>query len=233
MSGSRRHHPDPVGVGLVVDGHHQLVVGHRPADRAVDQLVHRGDHRHPDHGRCLFGHAHRHRLQGLSGSATFTWTITNTVTVTNPGTHSNVSGSRHHHPDPVGVGLVVHGHHQLVVGHRAARRPVDQHVHRRHHRHPDHGRCLFGDAHRHRQRRHVGLGHLHLDITNAVTVTNPGTQSNVSGAAIAHVDPVGLDSSSTGHHQLVVGHRAAGRALDRTRPPGRSPAPRPRRVRTR
>ena len=69
-------------------------------------------------------------------------------------------------------------------------------------------------------------------ITNAVSVTNPGPQSSVSGTAIATLPITATDSGGETPDLLGRGHPAAG-AVDRPQHRDRSPAPRPRAVPTR
>ena len=89
------HHPvTNSATDSSVRGHAHLV-GHRPARRALDQLLDRDHHRHADHGRHLLGHPEATDGSGFSGSTTFTWTITNTVAVANPGNQSGRVRDRH------------------------------------------------------------------------------------------------------------------------------------------
>ena len=132
---------------------------------------------------------------GFHGSATFTWTITNTVSVTNPGTQSSVSGTAistaadQRHRLPVG------GHPDLL-GRRPARRPVH---------HSGSGAitgtpttacaCSVTVTATDGSGYH-GSATFTWNITNTVSVTNPGAQSSVSGTAITALQISATDSQS-------------------------------------
>ena len=148
---------------------------------------------------------------GYHGSATFTWNITNTVAVTNPGTQTSTSGSGHHRSADLGDGHPV-GCDPDLRGHRSARRAVHLHQ-RQHHRHPDHGLRLLGDRHGHRRVRRHGSTTFTWNVTNVITVTNPGSKTNQSGTAIS---PLTISASDTGSG-TTLSYSAGG-----TLPPGLS-----------
>ena len=149
---------------------------------------------------------------GYTGSATFNWTITNTVTVTSPGDQTDVSGTA---ISPVAISatdsssaatLTYSDGGTLPPGlvHRPAR-GVD-------HRHPDHRGRLPGDHHGHRRLRLPGSASFNWTITNTVTVTSPGDQSDVSGTAIS---PLAIAASRLvvdGHPDLLGRRHPAARA---------------------
>ena len=191
---------------------HPHLVGHRSARRSVHGL----DRHHLGHARprpAPAGHRQRHRRPGHSGSATFTWTITNTVTVTNPGSQSDASGHGHHRADHLGHRLAVRGHPHLV-GHRPARGLSINARHRGHHRAPRRRGRLLRHHHGHRRRRATRDGQFTWTITNTVSVTNPGSQTDASRARpsprceqIGHGHPVRRDLH-------LVGHRSARGPVD-------------------
>ncbi len=100
---------------------------------------------------------------GYKGSASFTWTVTNTVTVTKPASQNldGGQGSNPAHPD--GHRLVQDGHHQLLVGHGPARRPLHQCHNGHDHGHTHHFREIYRDGQGHRLRRLQRVDELHLD----------------------------------------------------------------------
>ena len=134
---------------------------------------------------------------GYSGSATFTWTITNTVTVTGPGDQSDVSGTA---ITPVSIaatdtsstatlsytdggtlppGLAVDPSSGVISGTptTGGSYPVTL--------------TATDDA------GFAGSESITWVITNVVTVTSPGDQSDVSGTAITPLAISASDSSST------------------------------------
>ena len=129
---------------------------------------------------------------GFHGSATFTWTITNTVAVTNPGTQSSVSGTAITALQISATDSQSGGHPHLH-GHRPAGRP-DHLLLGRDHRHPDHGRPYSVTVTATDEIGFHGSATFTWNITNTVSVTNPGTQSNVSGSAITTLQISATDS---------------------------------------
>ena len=101
----------------------------------------------------VLGHHQGHRRWAATSAPTsFTWTVTNTVTVDQPGHQVNVTGTAITAARQLGHRLPV-GRHPLLVGHRPARRTVDQHLHRLDHRHAHHRLRVLGHPQRHRRRR--------------------------------------------------------------------------------
>ena len=99
----------------------------------------------------------------FTGAVSFTWTITNTVSVTNPGDQSNVSGTADHRPAHHRLGLLGGATFTYSDGGTLPAGALHRRLERRHHRHPDHRRCLVGHHHRHRSTRLDGQHQLHLD----------------------------------------------------------------------
>jgi hypothetical protein len=134
--------------------------------------------------------------RGAQGTATFTWTITNTVSVTNPGTQSNGSGApitalsisasdssstatlAYSDGGTLPPGLSIGTGSGTITGTptTAGSYPVTI--------------TATDNA------GFSGSTTFTWNITNTVTVTNPGAQSNVSGTAITALDNSASDSSS-------------------------------------
>ena len=133
---------------------------------------------------------------GYSGSATFTWTITNTVSVTSPGDQTDGSGTAIT-AVPISATDSSDGHPHLLGRRDPAAGAVHRCLQRLDHRHADHRRRLRGDHHRHRRLRCSGSATFNWTITNTVSVTSPGDQTDGSGTAITAVPISATDSSST------------------------------------
>ena len=143
------HHPGhQLGHRLLVDGHPDLV-GHRPARRAVDQLVHRHDHGHADDARHLLGDRDGHRRERANGSATFSWTITNTVAVAGPGQPDATSRAP---PSPRSTNSATDSQSGATLTWSATGLPAGLSINRldrHHHRHADSAGHLLGDRQGH------------------------------------------------------------------------------------
>ncbi len=132
---------------------------------------------------------------GFSGTASFTWTITNTVSVTNPGNQSSVSGSaitalHISASDSSGGATLTYSATGLPAGLsiNAGTGTIS-------------GTPTTGGSNAVvvTVTDNSGFsGHVSFTwvITNTVTVTNPGSQSDVSGSAISTLADSATDSSS-------------------------------------
>ena len=134
---------------------------------------------------------------GFSDSASFTWTITNTVSVTNPGSQSDVSGSAitplqiqasdslnsatlsYSDNGTLPAGLSIDPSSGLISGTPTTAGTSSVTI-------------TVTDS-----QNFAAEVTFNWTITNTVSVTNPGNQSDVSGSAITPVDAPASDSSST------------------------------------
>ena len=133
---------------------------------------------------------------GFSGTATFTWAITNTVSVTNPGAQSDAVRHRHQQSGRQRLGLLVHRHPGLQRQRHVADGPVHRPVHRGHQRHAHHRGSSTVTITVTDSAGFTGTATFTWTITNRVSVTNPGAQSDVSGSPIAALDNAATDSQS-------------------------------------
>ena len=133
----------------------------------------------------------------FSGSESITWVITNVVTVTSPGDQSDISGTA---ITPLAISASDSSSTATLTYSDGGTLPpglsIDATI-RRHQRDPDHRRLLPGDHHRHRRGRLSNSASFNWTVTNTVTVTSPGDQSDVSGTAISPLAISASDSSST------------------------------------
>ena len=155
--------------------------------------------------------------EALSESTSFTWNVTNTVSVTNPGSQSNVSGTAITALQigatdtqsgatltysatglPSGLSISSSGR---ITGTPAAAGSNSVTV-----------TATDGSGYH-------GSATFNWTITNAVSVTDPGSQANLSGTAIEHAPdqrqryPVGSDAHLYGHRSA---HRTLDQLLDRS-----------------
>jgi hypothetical protein len=150
---------------------------------------------------------------GFTGTATFAWTIQNTVTVTNPGAQSNQSGTA---ITPLTIGATDSGADAvtysaggtlppgLAIDHTSGvitGTPTTSGVY------PVTITATDGDG-------YSGSASFSWTIHNAVSVTNPGAQTSVSGTAIT---PLGIVASDSGAETLTYadgGSLPPGLAID-------------------
>ena len=151
---------------------------------------------------------------GYTGNTTFTWNVTNTVTVTNPGTQSNVSGSSISTLSMVAsdssstatistwsasglpAGLTIDATSGHITG-----TPTTA--------------CACSVAVQATDSAGFsGTATFTWTITNVVSVTNPGAQSSTTGSAIAGLQIVASDTSSTATLRYLASGLPAALAVD-------------------
>ena len=189
---------DQLGHRLLVDGHHLELVGHRPADRALHRPVQRDHHRHPDHGRQLLGHGDGHRQRRLHrlgqlhlghhqrGRASPTRATRQTsraraITTLAIAASDTSSTATLSYTDSgtLPTGLSIDPTSGAITGTPTTAGSYAVTI------------TATDDA------GFSGPASFTWDITNVVTVTNPGDQSDLSGAAITALTNSATDSSST------------------------------------
>ena len=132
---------------------------------------------------------------GYSGTATFTWNVTNTVSVTNPGGQSNVSGSaitalQISATDSQSGATLTYSATGLPAGLTISSSGSITGT-------PTTACACSVTVKAQDAAGYSGTATFAWNVTNTVSVTSPGAQSNVSGSAITSVDISATDSSST------------------------------------
>ena len=134
---------------------------------------------------------------GFAGSASFTWTITNTVTETNPGNQSSVSGTA---IAPVGAGATDTSSAATLSYSDGGTLPPGLSVNTSTgviSGTPNTAGAYSVTITATDNAGFDATASFTWTITNTVSVTNPGDQSDVSGSVITPVPVVASDSSST------------------------------------
>ena len=150
---------------------------------------------------------------GFAGTASFSWTVQNTVTVTNPGAQTDQSGAA---ITPLGIGATDSGAEAvtfsaggtlppgLAIDHSTGAitgTPTTSGVY------PVTITGTDGDG-------YSGSASFSWAIQNAVTVTDPGAQTSVSGAAITPLGIVASDSAAEALTYTDHGTLPPGLAID-------------------
>ncbi len=152
---------------------------------------------------------------GYSGSASFSWTVANTVSVTNPGDQSDLSGAA---ITPVDV-TASDSSSTATVSYSATGLPAGLAID------PSSG-VISGTpttagtssvtVTASDDSGYSGSASFSWTVANTVSVTNPGDQSDLSGAAITPVDVTASDSSSTATVSYSATGLPDGLAIDPT-----------------